>query len=154
VVLLYISLQEVIFLKNVTSWILHMVLDGVIHSLIRSLPWSINIRQLGFGIILGCVLDWVIHSLIRSLPWAEKIWQSGVTIVIQGMIHSMYNSLIESFHDQGAHFTRDVIVEVWITYRENPKIGNYPSSACPYNKCKIIHAGRVGQFPIFGYSLY
>jgi hypothetical protein len=39
-------------------------------------------------------------------------------------------------------------------YRENPKIGNYPSSACPYNKCKIIHAGRVGQFPIFGFSLY
>ncbi len=43
-------------------------------------------------------------------------------------------------------------VNPFIHYRENPKIGNYPSSACPYVKQYTL-AG-VGQFPIFGYSLY
>jgi hypothetical protein len=32
-----------------------------------------NMYELGFGIILGFVLDGVIHSLIRSLPLAENI---------------------------------------------------------------------------------
>ncbi len=47
-----------------------------------------------------------------------------MTLVNFMMIQSMYDSIIESFYDQGAHFTRDVIVEVCITYRENPIIGN------------------------------
>jgi hypothetical protein len=38
------------------------------------------------------------------------------------------------------------------TYREKPKNRKLPFVRLSI--CKIIHAGRVGQFPIFGYSLY
>ncbi len=57
--------------------------------------------MVGFGIILGFVLYGVIHSLVRSLP--------PTTRTLANWSYSIYSKW-ESFRDQGAHFTRDIIV--------------------------------------------
>jgi hypothetical protein len=37
----------------------------------------------------------------------------------------------------------------YFNYRENPKIGNYPSSACPYVKQYTLVGWAVSYFRVF-----
>jgi hypothetical protein len=65
--------------------------------LVSSLYWMSD-YTFGFGIILGFVLDGVIHSLIRSLLLAKNIRQHGLTIVILMMIYSMIKCVRVCMH--------------------------------------------------------
>ena len=89
--------------------------------------------------LITCVLTDI------NIWWGQQCWACGYIcyISINGVLNTLELILadvcisarwyIESFQDQGAHFTRDVIVEVWIPYSRDRVVQLHPP-ASPYIK--------------------
>jgi hypothetical protein len=79
------------------------------------------------------ILTFITNKVLPALGLSLEIWPSDVAYIVSTKLAN--KDMLETIYGAGTNAKRQgQWIQIFCDYRENPKIGNYPSSACPYVK--------------------